>query len=193
MNLQENINRIKVLMETNVDSSDTYYHGTDNPNFNDDELKINERGLIFFTKHKEIAYRYAMNFDYPEKSEPDYGHVRILSYHLNVKNTFDPEQYSDDPEYIELLADTGDFSTIQHQRGGIRDYEEAASEALYDGDWSVLESRPFIEALKEKGFDSIYIDNSPHYKINHNDEIFTGKDIAIFYPELAIPVKNKYD
>lgn len=120
MNLQENIKRIKILMETNVDSSDIYYHGTDNPNFNDDELKINERG-------------------------------------------------------------------------GIRDYEEAASEALYDGDWSVLESRPFIEALKEKGFDSIYIDNSPHYNINHKDEIFTGKDIAIFYPELAIPVKNKYD
>ena len=83
MNLKENINRIKVLMEN---SSDIYYHGTDIPNFNDDELKINERGLIFFTKHKEIAYRYAMNFDYPERSEPDYGHVRILSYHLNVKN-----------------------------------------------------------------------------------------------------------
>jgi len=44
MNLQENIKRIKVLMEN---SSDIYYHGTDIPNFNDDELKINERGLIF--------------------------------------------------------------------------------------------------------------------------------------------------
>ena len=190
MNLQENIKRIKVLMEN---SSDIYYHGTDNSNFNEDELKVNERGLIFFTKHKEIAYRYAMNFDYPEYSAPDYNSVRILSYHLNVKNTFDPEQYSEDPEYIDLLARKGDFSYIQLERGGIRDYDEAASEALWEGDWSVLESRPFIEALKEKGFDSIYIDNSPHYKINHKDEIFTGKDIAIFYPELATPVKNKYD
>ena len=66
MNLQENINRIKVLMEN---SSDIYYHGTDNQEFNEDELKINERGLIFFTKHKEIAYRFAMNFDYPERNK----------------------------------------------------------------------------------------------------------------------------
>jgi len=50
-----------------------------------------------------------------------------------------------------------------------------------------------LEALKDKGFDSIYIDNSPHYNMNYRDEIFTGKDIAIFYPELATPVKNKYD
>ena len=185
MNLKENISRIRVLMEG--DKSDVYYHGTSNQDFNEDDLRPNERGLIFFTKHKEIAYRYAMDFNHLEYSEPDYNNVRILSYRLNVKNTFDPEQYDEDPEYIELVATKGDFSYVQLERGQIRDYDEAASEALYDCDWSVLESKPFIDELKARGFDSIYIDNSPHYKMNYRDQIFTGKDIAIFSPELATP------
>ena len=185
MTLKENINRIRVIME--ADKSNVYYHGTTDHGFDEDELRLNERGLIFFTKHKEIAYRYALDFNYPEYSAPDYNHVRILSYRLNVKNTFDPEEYSEDPEYIELVATVCDFSYIQLERGQIRDYNEAASEALYDCDWSVLESKPFIDELKARGFDSIYIDNSPHYKMNYRDQIFTGKDIAIFYPELATP------
>jgi hypothetical protein len=193
MNLQENINRIKVLMEN---SSDIYYHGTIDHSFNEEDIKPNDIGLIFFTKHREIAYRYAnhMNVKFDYHSEPDYNNSRILSYHLNVKNTFDPEQYSDDPEYIELLANTGDFSSVQRSMfDGDEEFNQYASDALYEADYPVLETKGFIDGLKQRGFDSIYIDNSPYYPSNHKDEIFTGKDIGVFYPELATPVKNKYD
>jgi hypothetical protein len=188
MDLKKNINRIRVIMEG--EKSDLYYHGTTDHSFDENDIKPNDIGLIFFTKHKEIAYRYgsylSTTFNY--HSAPDYDNVRILRYQLNAKNTFDPEEYANDQEYIELLANTGDFSSVQRSMfDGDREFMQYASEALSDCDYPVLVTKGFIDGLKERGIDSIYIDNSPYYPMNYRDQIFTGKDIAIFYPELATP------
>jgi hypothetical protein len=168
------------ILEQNINTKDVYYHGS--PKFfSVKDIKPNDKGLIFFSKDKNIAVRYATNDFYGNTSGDEYN---IIKVHLDVKKTFDPEEHDNNPKIIELLSNTGNFENV----GRFPDYETLASEALYDGDWSVLETKEFIEGLKKMGYDSILIDNRPHYIPNYKDEQTFNKDIAVFYVNLIKPI-----
>jgi hypothetical protein len=168
------------ILEQNINTKDVYYHGS--PKFfSVKDIKPNDKGLIFFSKDKNIAVRYATNDFYGNTSGDEYN---IIKVHLDVKKTFDPEEHDNNPKIIELLSNTGNFENV----GRFPDYETLASEALYNGDWSVLETKEFIEGLKKMGYDSILIDNRPHYIPNYKDEQTFNKDIAVFYVNLIKPI-----
>ena len=48
------------LNEQNITTEDIYYHGSPNY-FSVKDIKPNDKGLIFFSKDKNIAVRYATN------------------------------------------------------------------------------------------------------------------------------------
>lgn len=177
-NIREYLHEQKNIISEN---EQVYYHGSPSY-FGVDEIVPNDKGLIFFSKDKNIARRYATNDFGGNTPESEYN---IIKAYLDVQNTFDPEQHDEDPEIIELLANTGNFSNT----GRNPDYEELASQALYDGEWSVLETKEFIDGLKELGYDSILIDNRPYYPETRKGEKTFSKDIAVFYPELIIPAR----
>lgn len=157
-----------------------YYHGSPNY-FGLEDIQPNDKGLIFFSKDKNIAVRYATRDFGGNISGDEYN---ILTAYLDVKNTFDPEEHDNDPVIIDLLSNTGNF----RNKGRNPNYEELASQALYDGDWETLETKEFIDGLKKLGYDSILIDNRPNYPVNYRNETTFHKDIAVFYKELIHPI-----
>jgi hypothetical protein len=171
-------NLIRKILRESING--VYYHGSPNY-FGIEDIRPNDKGLIFFSKDRNIARRYATNDFGGETSEHGYN---IISAHLDIKNTFDPEEHDNDPKIIELLSNTGNFINV----GRNPDYEELASQALYDGEWSVLETKEFIDGLKELGYDSILIDNRPYYPETRSGERTFKKDIAVFYPHLIKPI-----
>lgn len=171
---------IEFLNEHSTKTEDVYYHGSPNY-FSAKDIKPNDKGLIFFSKDKNIALRYATNDFYGNTDGDGYN---IIKAHLDVKNTFDPEEHDNDPKIIELLANTGNFKNV----GRFPDYETLASEALYNSEWSVLETKEFIDGLKELGYDSILIDNRPYYIPNYKGEQTFNKDIAVFYKDVIKPI-----
>jgi len=168
------------ILEQNINKEDVYYHGSPYY-FSVEDIKPNDKGLIFFSKDKNIAVRYATN-DFSGNTPAD--EYNIIEAHLDVKNTFDPEENDSNPQIIELLSNTGNFGNV----GRFPNYEKLASEALYNGEWSVLETKEFIDGLKRMGYDSILIDNRPHYIPNYKDEQTFHKDIAVFYTHLIKPI-----
>jgi len=163
-----------------VDLGETYYHGTPTEGIN--ELEVNSKGLLFFTKDKNIAERYATN-DF-EGNTPSNN---VFEKKLIAKNIFDPEKESNNKEIIELLANTGNFENV----GRFPDYEQLAENALDAGEWSVLETKGFIDELKKLGYDGIYIDNRPYYLENAEGFRSLNRDVAVFNKSLAIPNSNK--
>jgi|688.fasta_scaffold13860_25 hypothetical protein len=168
------------LNEKNITTEDIYYHGSPNY-FSVKDIKPNDKGLIFFSKDKNIAVRYATNDFSGNKLGYEYN---IIKARLDVKKIFDPEKHDNNSEIIELLSNTGNFQNV----GRFPDYETLASEALYNGEWSVLETKEFIDGLKEMGYDSILIDNRPHYVPNFKGEQTFNRDIAVFNNNVIIPI-----
>ena len=171
---------LEFLNEQNIKTEDVYYHGSPNY-FSVKDIKPNNKGLIFFSKDKNIAVRYATNDFYGNTHGDEYN---IIEARLDVKNTFDPEEHDNNPKIIELLVNTGNFEN----NGRFPDYEKLASEALYNGEWSVLETKEFIDGLKKMGYDSILIDNRPYYIPNYKGEQTFNKDIAVFYTNVIKPI-----
>ncbi len=158
---------------------DVYYHGTSVEGIN--ELRLNPRGLLFFTKDLNIAHRYATgDFEGNTKS------TNVFKRRLSVKNIFDPEQHSENPVVIDLLSHTGYWE----KPGRNADFDQLAKQALEDGEWSALETEEFIAGLKELGYDAIYIDNRPYYSENMEGFKTFNRDIAIFNPKDAHPVSD---
>ncbi len=149
------------------------YHGTPN---DFDSFETNKNGLIFVSDDPIIASKYASN-DFGSRTMEISG--RIVNLFVKAENIFDPEKFSDNSEFIEALAEKGDFSQVKKSR--FDNFNDLAEQALYDGIWSVLETKEFIDYLKEKGFDGIYIDNRSEYL--QLDGISTkNRDIAVFSP-----------
>jgi hypothetical protein len=171
---------IRKILRESINTKGIYYHGSPNY-FGIEDIIPNDKGLIFFSKDKNIARRYATDDYSGETSEDGYN---IISAYLDIKNTFDPEEHDNDPKIIDLLSNTGNFVNV----GRNPDYEELSSQALYDGEWSVLETKEFINGLKELGYDSILIDNRPYYGETRGGERTFHKDIAVFYPHLIKPI-----
>ena len=148
-----------------------WYHGSPTEGLSGKDLKPNEKGLLFFTRDKNIAERYATN-DYEGNTTSN----NVFERKLEVDNIFDPEKNSDNAEIIDLLASKGNFENA----GRFADFDALAKEALENGEWSVLETKEFIDGLKKLGYDAIYIDNRPYYSENREGKRTFSRDIAVF-------------
>jgi len=149
----------------------SWYHGSPTEGLSGKDLKPNDKGLIFFTRDKNIAERYSTN-DY-EGNTPSNN---VFERKLEVNKIFDPEKNSGNPEIIDLLASKGNFENA----GRNADFDALAKEALENGEWSNLETKEFIDGLKKLGYDAIYIDNRPYYSENAEGKRTFSRDIAVF-------------
>jgi DNA-cytosine methyltransferase len=148
-----------------------WYHGTPIEGISGDELKPNKNGLIFFTRDRGIAERYATN-DFNGNTPSS----NVFERKLDVNNIFDPKKNSNNYEIIDLLARKGNFENA----GRNADFDALAEEALENGEWSVLETKEFIDELKKLGYDAIYIDNRPYYSESAEGKRTFTRDIAVF-------------
>lgn len=156
--------RMARAKEMGFDLDTKWYHGT---TFDINEFKPDKQGMSFFTESPGFADGFSTfrktnesNFDVPVTPN-------VIPAHLSVKNTFD----FSNPEHLNSIKDA------LPQRFSVN--------SLKRGDWEVMEHPAVAKAIKDAGYDSMYVVEGGYKNIGVFDPSKIRSKFAKFDPKDA--------
>lgn len=132
----------------------TVYHGT-TKEFT--QFKAGKRGAIYFHFDPALAGQYARGGHFVGDKDSHKRGGRLIPVHLKAEKTWDYQNN----EHIGLA-----MAAMKNSPG----YEDWMQKELHDGDWEMIERKEVLAAIKQAGFDSIFVNDHP------------GKAIGVFSP-----------
>lgn len=130
------------------------YHGT--PSADITEFKPNKKGLIFVTKDQSMASNFATKTAKSAEWVREQLAPSVYPVYVRAENPF--EFWKD--ANAQVLADRLFANTPAGKRLSIAQHNLTYGDFLHKvvrGDWGVLEDSKAIEAIKDLGYDSLYV------------------------------------